>query len=196
MIPSTPVTPGWCPFAKPYPIDHFNVGTLAQRNTIIPHITEGTTADGAISTFLHSTGKDSVSSHFIVDRDGTLTQLVSIFNTAWHASQANVHSVGIEHVALSAQGARDLNLRYADKIKAGIYKPWSYMPATDAQYITSARLINWLVLLMNIPIDRNHIRTHNEASPRDGHVQCCTGALDPDKLVALAAAMEPAVLIS
>jgi len=184
---------GWCPFTSQHLVNHYTLGTLTQRNTIVLHITEGTTASGAIATFINSSGKDSVSAHFVVDRDGSITQLVSIYNTAWHASQANAHSVGIEHVALSGYGARELNLKYADKIHAGTQKPWVYMPATDAQYEASARLINWLAGEMNISVDRNHIRTHNEASPRDNHVLCCTGALDPDKLVALAVANETQV---
>jgi len=58
--------------------------------------------------------------------------------------------------------------------------------ATDDQYTASAALVVWLCKQLGLPLDRNHIRTHNEASPRDGHVLCCTGALDPDKVVTIA----------
>jgi N-acetyl-anhydromuramyl-L-alanine amidase AmpD len=149
--------------------EHSAPGTLADRNTIVLHITQGSTAEGAIATFRASVHPNRVSAHFVIDRDGTVHQLVDINDTAWHASQVNSHSVGIEHVAMAAAGQA-----------AG-------MPATDAQYRASSALIKWLAGQMNIPIDRNHIRAHNEASPRDGHVLCCTGALDPDKLVGLAA---------
>jgi N-acetylmuramoyl-L-alanine amidase-like protein len=84
-------------------------------------------------------------------------------DTAWHASQVNAHSVGIEHAAVTGT-----------------------LMATDAQYEASAKLIVWLAKLMNVPIDRKHFLTHWEASPIDNHRLCCTGALDPDRLVLLA----------
>lgn len=146
---------------------HSDPGLLSRKNTIVDHITEGTTADGAIQTFKASVHPNRVSAHFVVDRDGTIYQLLDVSDVAWHASQANAHSFGIEHVARTGGRA----------------------PATDAQYTTSAGLHVWLAKLINIPLDRNHIRTHNEASPRDGHVLCCSGALDIDRLVKLAAYM-------
>ena len=148
--------------------DHSVPGDISQRNLIVLHITQGSTAAGAIATFAQSQHPKRVSAHFVIDRDGTVYQLVDCNDTAWHASAVNGSSIGIEHVAMAA---------------------WDgHMPllATDAQYAASAALIQWLAGQMNIPIDREHIKGHNEASPRDGHVLCCTGALDPDKLVKLA----------
>ena len=124
----------------------------------------------------------------MIDRDGTVTQLVSIWNTAWHASQANLHSVGIEHVALSAAGAAALNKRYPAHV------PWTEMLATEEQYKSSAKLIQWLCSAMGIKCDRAHIRTHQEASPADHHTLCCTGALDPDRVVEMAAHLNPVSL--
>lgn len=159
---------GWCPFAVDKPITQYAYGTIHDRNTIVLHITEGPTAAGAIEWFRQSKVPNRISAHFVIDRDGTIYQLVSINDTAWHASQCNSRSIGIEHVAVSS-----------GPDKAGL-------PVTYDQYIASAMLIKWLAEQMGIPIDRNHIRTHNEASPADHHTLCCTGALDPDKLVALA----------
>lgn len=177
----TPITNGWCPFAAQHLLaDHYGIGSMLKRNTIVLHITEGTTAAGAIATFEQSVAPNRVSAHFIVDRDGTITQLVSIFNTAWHASQCNLHSVGIEHVALSAVGAAALNKHYPSG------HPYIEMLCTDEQYAASAKLIKWLCGAMGITCDRDHIRTHNECSPADGHVLCCTGAFDIDKVVNLA----------
>lgn len=174
------VTNGWCPFAQQHLLaDHYSPGGL-KRNTIVLHITEGTTLQGAIATFEASIAPHRVSAHFIIGRDGTIVQCVSINNTAWHASQCNAHSIGIEHVALSQAGADALNKRYPQG------HPFVAMPATELQYMQSARLIQWLSKVLGIPVDRNHIRTHNECSPADGHVGCCTGALDPHKLVTMA----------
>ncbi len=186
----------WYPLAKQHrlPADHFLPGNGLPKNLIVPHITEGTTAAGAIATFEASkpepegTGRTSV--QFVIDRDGTVYQLVAISNIAWHASQVNAHAIGIEHVALSAKGAADLNAEFAAKIASGHQRPWVPLAATPEQYAASAKLIKWLCGEVGIPCDRLHIRTHNEASPRDGHVLCCTGALNPDQLVAQAVALK------
>lgn len=179
---------GWCPFAAQHLLaNHYSLSELP-RNTVVLHITEGTTASSAISTFEASVSPNRVSAHFVIDRDGLITQLVSIKDTAWHASQANGHSVGIEHVALSVSGAANLNLKYFAQIATGHQKSFEAMPATPEQYAASAKLIAWLCGELGVPVDRAHVRTHNEASPIDGHALCCTGGLDPDKVVSIAAA--------
>lgn len=175
------ITNGWCAFAQQHLLaDHFGMGSMLPRNTIVLHITEGTTLNGALATFEASVAPNRTSAHFIIGQDGTIVQCVSTYNTAWHASQCNLHSIGIEHVALSQSGADALNKRYPNGA------PFKAMPCTEIQYAQSARLIKWLCWVMGIPVDRAHIRTHNEASPKDGHVLCCTGALDPDKVVTMA----------
>lgn len=152
------------PGAKWRPLlDHSAPGTLAQRNTIVLHITAGSSAQSAIDTFAASKAPHRVSCHFVIDRDGSVSQLVSISDTAWHASQANSHSVGIEHAAIPGK-----------------------LPVTEAQYAASAALVAWLCGQMKIPIDRAHIRSHQEASPRDGHVGCCAPTLDPQRVVLMA----------
>lgn len=141
---------------------HSNPGLLAHRKTVVLHITVGPTASSAINTFEGSKEPNRVSAHFVIDRDpkATVYQLMPLSESAWHASQCNETSIGIEHAAIP-----------------------KLLMATDAQYESSAQLVAWLCNLMQIPVDRAHVRTHNEASPRDGHVQCCTGALDPDRVV-------------
>lgn len=173
----------WYPAAtqRPLALDHSSAGIMP-RDLIVLHITEGTTAEGAISTFQLSKIPHRVSAHFVIARDGVVFQLVPLSRTAWHASQCNSRSVGIEHVALSDAGADQINRNNP----AGVRRVG--LPVTDAQYAASAALCAWLCSELHISCDRAHIRTHNEASPIDGHVLCCTGALDPDKLVSLAAA--------
>ena len=152
----------------------FNSGRpFGAPNKIVLHITEGSTAAGAISWVESRENPTKASFHFVIDRDGTITQGVDTNDCAWHASQCNSRSIGIEHVALSAKGAAALHVQP--------------LMATDAQYAASATLVAWLCGQYGIPCDRQHIRTHNEASPADGHVECCTGALDPDKVAAMAA---------
>jgi len=149
---------------------HSSPGTLAQRNTVVLHITAGSTMEGAFNTFQGSIAPHRVSAHFIIDRAGKVYQLMSVSETAWHASQANGHSVGIEHVAI----------------------PVKLLP-TEEQYAASAALVRWLCDQMKVPVDRIHVRGHNEASPADGHVGCCAPTLDPDRVVAMAAALSPEI---
>ena len=172
------VTNGWCPFAQQHLLaDHFTPGG-PRRNTIVLHITEGTTLNGALATFEQSAAPNRVSAHFVIGRDGTIVQCVSINNTTWHASQCNAHSIGIEHVALSQAGADVLNKAHPSGT------PFLYMPATELQYMQSARLIQWLTRVLGIPVDRAHIRQHcRSTSPADHHTGCCNGALDIDKVV-------------
>ena len=40
--------------------------------------------------------KRSISTHFVIDNDGTIVQLVDTNNIAWHARGANNHSIGID----------------------------------------------------------------------------------------------------
>ena len=160
----TPITyPGakWTPLA-----DHSQPGNIRERKLIVLHITEGSSAASAIATFKASVHPHRVSAHFVIDRDGTVYQLVDLNDTAWHASTVNSKSVGIEHAA-TAEG----------------------LPATEEQYTASAKLVAWLVNELGIPLSRQFVRTHYEASPVDGHVKCCTGGLDPDRVVTMAQAL-------
>lgn len=163
-------TPGKMPEPVLYPkavwiplLGHSATGTIAQRNLVVLHITAGSTAEGAIETFKASVKPNRVSAHFVVERDGTVIQLLSISDTAWHASQANSRSIGVEHVAIPEK-----------------------LMATEAQYEASAELVSWLCGQMGIPIDREHVQGHHEASAVDGHVLCCEGALSADRVVEMA----------
>ncbi len=144
-------------------VNHSAPGTLAQRNLIVLHITDGSTAQSAIWTFEQSASPHRVSAHFVIDRDGTVYQLLDLNDTAWHASMVNSRSVGIEHAA---------------KTKV--------LMATEEQYAASAKLVAWLCQLLQVPCDRRHVKGHNEASPKDGHTLCCEGALSADKVVEMA----------
>jgi len=142
---------------------HSSPGTALQRNLIVLHITAGSTMEGAYETFKSSEVPHRVSAHFIIDGDGMVYQLLPLSDTAWHASEVNYRSVGIEHVAIPGK-----------------------LMANDAQYHASSALVWWLCTQLGIPCDRLHVMGHNEASPKDGHVQCCSGALDVDRVVTAA----------
>lgn len=71
---------------------------------LILHYTAGTTAEGAISWFKNRSSQ--ASAHLVVDRDGSVTQMVPLNRIAWHAGKRswqgvdglNSYSIGIEIV--------------------------------------------------------------------------------------------------
>lgn len=81
-----------------------NQGGKIRPRFITMHYTAGWTASQAISTLTNPKAK--VSAQFVLDRDGSITQLVSCEARAWHAGPSsfmgfkdlNTHSIGIEIV--------------------------------------------------------------------------------------------------
>ena len=87
--------------------------------------------------------------------------LLDISETAWHASQLHRISVGIEHAAIAGAPGEPMPSRASGALVACCARRWA-SPATG------------------------RTSTHNEASPADGHTLCCSGALDPDRVVMMA----------
>jgi hypothetical protein len=106
---------------------------------VVVHITEGTSG-GAISWFRNPRAR--ASAHYVVGRDGAVTQMVPDRDVAWHAGNGwvNRHSLGVEH-----EGYTDI---------AGT--------VTDAEYRASAQLVAALLRRSRLPIDREHVIGHNE----------------------------------
>ena len=118
---------------------------------IVIHITAGgPKIDGTIGWFQNPEAK--VSAHYVVGRDGEVVQMVHDADTAYHASSANSRSIGIEH---NANKPYKLNKRD--------------LPPTEPQYAASAKLVAWLCATHGVPVDREHIVGHQEASPKDNH---------------------------
>ncbi len=61
---------------------------------IIYHYTTSNSVAGVISWLCNPAS--SVSAHYVIARDGAITQLVKDSDRAWHAYQNNVDSIGIE----------------------------------------------------------------------------------------------------
>lgn len=106
--------------------------------TIVIHATDGGSLLGNV--WWLSGNRSHASAHYVVDRDGTIVQLVHLTDIAWHSGnkKVNAHSIGIEHVG-------------------NTYDPAGF---TAAEYRASARLVAWLVRVYGIPVDRNHIIGH------------------------------------
>ncbi|TCK28668.1 N-acetylmuramoyl-L-alanine amidase [Ancylobacter aquaticus] len=81
-----------------------NQGGKVQPLYLIMHYTAGVSAEGAISWLSRAEAK--ASAHLVIDRDGTVTQMVTFDRVAWHAGKSrwqdlegmNSYSIGIELV--------------------------------------------------------------------------------------------------
>lgn len=102
---------------------------------LVLHDTEGS-RDGAIAFFQDPTAY--ASAHYLVGRDGSVTQLVPTRDVAWHAGSTtvNAHSIGIEHEGFA--------------LRTGTWY-------TEAEYQSSAALIRYLAGRFGIPLDRGHL---------------------------------------
>jgi N-acetylmuramoyl-L-alanine amidase len=106
---------------------------------IVIHVTDGSYA-GAVAWLTNPQAQ--ASSHYVISREGDITQLVARRDIAWHSGNhtMNAESLGIEHEGMTDD-------------PAGF---------TDAEYRASAHLVAWLVHVYGIPIDRTHILGHSD----------------------------------
>lgn len=110
-----------------------------QIDRIVIHTAEGTFAS-ALSTL--SAPGAVVSAHYLMDTDGSTTQLMPVEDIAYAVGNYhyNLHSVSIEHAGFTAQGAK-----------------WY----TDATYQQTAELVKYLAQQYDVPLDRQHIMGHD-----------------------------------
>jgi len=114
-----------------------NFGKTIQPIYIILHYTAGDSASNAINWFKNP--QSQASAHFVIGRDGSITQMVATNRRAWHAGTSrwgeltdiNTYSVGIEIV-----NAGKLNRR-----SDGQWLTWSklVMPETEVTIATHKR---------------------------------------------------------
>lgn len=96
--------------------------------------------------------------HYGVGFNGSITQWIPENVTCYHANNylVNQRSVGIEHEDMgNGQAVRP-----------------------DALYEASARLVADIARANNIPLDREHVKKHNEIS-----ATACPGSLDVDRIL-------------
>lgn len=93
---------------------------LVDPKVIVEHYTAGTSFDPAWNHFSangsHLGEKPGVCSHFLIDTDGTIYQLVNLAIRCRHAIGMNWTAIGIEHVGTSA---RDI-LNDAEMMRASL----------------------------------------------------------------------------
>ena len=132
-----------------------NGGFIAQPNVKLPitkivfHAVEGSLA-AAIGQFQNPA--NYTSSHYIIDTDGQIYQMVRTKDVAWQAGNwyVNMHSIGIEHVGHAVNGGTDY---------------------TPEMYRSSALLTKYLAERFDIPMDHASILGHdNVQGPTQGAV--------------------------
>lgn len=157
---------------KQKPVPNYNIYRKGQSvKAIVIHIGEGT-KDQIYNTFNNELNK--VSSHYLVCMSGEIWQFVKEEDTAWHAGlvvnptakvvldnlgvNPNLISIGIEH------------------------EGWGVSGINDIQYQKSADLIQDICGRYNLPIDSEHIISHNSIRAN----KSCPGAISVDKLIRIA----------
>ncbi|MCL6673297.1 N-acetylmuramoyl-L-alanine amidase [Streptomyces panaciradicis] len=111
---------------------------------VVVHVTQGGYAS-AVKVFQDPAHQ--AAAHYIVRRDGGITQMIRELDVAYHAGnrQYNERSVGIEHEGF-------------------VERRSSF---TDAMYASSARLTAGICGRYGIPVDREHIIGHVEVPGTD-----------------------------
>ena len=106
-------------------------------NKIVLHIGEGSYS-GIYSWFQNPSA--NVSAHYVVGRDGAITQMVRHADIGWHSGNWNYNatSVGIEHAGYASNSNN-----------------W-----TAAMYRASARLSAYISKRHRIPVDKQHFVLH------------------------------------
>ena len=145
-------------------------------NYVVIHITGGPamTESSAVNEFLVG----PASAHYIVNREGTVIQMVQDLHIANHVgglySITNSESIGIEHV--------------------NPYRGNTRMRPTERQYAASAGLVRWLCQRYGIRMSHEltprgqGIKGHSEAAPAAlgvGHANCPNPAWDWDYYINL-----------
>ena len=102
-------------------IESPNMGGEITPKFIVMHYTAGYSAESAINTL--TSPKAKVSAHVVIDRDGTITQLVPFNRKAWHAGPSkfmgyngmNNYSIGFEFVNIGwLRGESELTDAYGN----------------------------------------------------------------------------------
>jgi hypothetical protein len=111
---------------------------------VVIHVTQGD-FDSAVKAFKDPSHR--AAAHYIVRRDGHVTQMIRELDVAFHAGNRayNERSVGIEHEG------------FVDRASS----------FTDAMYTASARLTAGICGRYGIPVDRKHIIGHVEVPGTD-----------------------------
>lgn len=136
---------------------------------IVNHITAGSTAVGALATLCNPARE--ASAHFVVDKDGTVYQLVALDRAAWANGTNNTVTDNRYY------GRSTLNTVRMRRVNANLYTISiehvcvSGGTLTAAQLAASIELHRYIIAEIKriygvtIPVDRQHVVGHCEINP-------------------------------
>lgn len=132
---------------------------------IILHRTAGGTTKDCINAFKagrknKSGGNDHYGTHFIVGKDGVITQTADLTKITWHCAGWNSKSIGIEVVgfAIDRNGKPTLGLKGQNAVSG-----WENLTSKQAKSV--ACLVKALLYYYNL--DQNKIDCHEHLAPKE-----------------------------
>ncbi len=156
--PTTPTTPtpptggnfSVKPPVKSAPSPNFNSRGGTKIDTVVLHHTASNNGAGDLSWMRNS--RSGVSAHYMIDKDGTIYQLVGDDKRAWHAGTSQLHGKPTD------VNSRSLGIEI---VNDGSGKT----PFTAAQYAAVNKLVGYLQQRYDIPV-RNIVGHKDVAVPR------------------------------
>jgi peptidoglycan hydrolase-like protein with peptidoglycan-binding domain len=144
-VPALAAPPPWYPPLEWLPAASTNFAISRGGEPIVAIVIHGTDGsyESALSWFQNP--RALTSAHYVIRRDGLITQMVTEANMAFHVRGSNRGTIGIEHEFDPAHG----------------------VTYTDALYRSSATLVCAIARRYGIPIDRAHIVGHSELPNAD-----------------------------
>lgn len=154
---------GWMPDVDHIATTMYGYGDVPPETmepiAVINHIMQGYARTMIEWARTNSTQK---SAHFIIDRDGNITQTVSIYSPAWHAGRTakvtwdsfpsgnpNKYTVGIEHEGFSVDPGYGYDFIYEDG--------WP-----DAMMEASVQVHQWILGELGLEANDQTVIGHNE----------------------------------
>lgn len=136
---------GWCPFATRVDTTKFWTGNQGRRGVVL-HIAQGS-YDAAVSWLSNAQTNPNSSAHFVIAKDGRISQLVSINDSAW------ANGLGWQDNKWTNGSGQEVKPTWQDII-AGVNPNWYtisiehegvYTEAWTAQmYDANTRLLAWI----------------------------------------------------
>jgi RHS repeat-associated protein len=114
---------------------------------LIFHRTGGSNADGSITWWSRSGNSDRIGAHFIIDKNGQITQTGNLDLRVNHAAPYNYKSIGIEFVG------REIGENKGN---------WE--PVTDKQIASGVWLIQQLMMLYKVP--KTNLLNHEDVADK------------------------------
>lgn len=157
------------------PTSNYRVGrTTSSPDVCVIHIAEGSKA-ACIATFQDPSVQKS--SHFLVGKDGSITQFVSSKNTAFCNGIVD-RPVGELVLQRLPTNPNDFTFSIENE---GVATD----DFTDAQYHTNAVILAYLHKAWNLPLDSTHIIRHREIE----QAKTCPGIVNVEKIISIARAL-------